>query len=194
MLILVSGGETAADAPRARMGGVPLAPEGFTWPVCRQCGGPMRFIAHLPLAEAVFSVFSCENDPGACENWYPWEGANRVHVFPPAATLAPVEVPAEGETLLETALAIRVADREEYYGAAADPPVAARRELGGVHALPEWFAADRVPVCPGCAAPMPHVADLRGGPRDGPSPNFGGGEAYVFHCAPCGEAAVLNEG
>lgn len=48
--LMIYDGTAAPDADVPRTGGVPLAPEGFAWPVCGDhCGGPMQFFAHLPV-------------------------------------------------------------------------------------------------------------------------------------------------
>ncbi|MEV4442942.1 hypothetical protein AB0K09_28805 [Streptomyces sp. NPDC049577] len=47
-MLLIYGGETTADAPTPRTGGVPLVPGEFVWPMRRECGGAMQFLAHLP--------------------------------------------------------------------------------------------------------------------------------------------------
>ena len=66
--LMIYDGSAPADSDVPRTGGVPLAPAGFTWPVCG-CGGPLQFFAHLPVEDGVLSVFLCQNDPGACEFW-----------------------------------------------------------------------------------------------------------------------------
>lgn len=66
-MLLIHDGACAPDAPRMRMGGIPLAPEGFEWPTCRTCEGAMQFLAHLPFDTGTISVFFCQNDPGLCD-------------------------------------------------------------------------------------------------------------------------------
>ncbi len=59
-MLLVHGGEAVADAPELRTGGVPLIPDGFVWPNCRECGGSMQFLAPLPLDLGAIAVFFCQ--------------------------------------------------------------------------------------------------------------------------------------
>lgn len=105
--LMIYDGTAPADSDVPRTGGVPLAPAGFTWPMCGDyCGGPLQFFAHLPVEDGVLSVFVCQNNPGACEFWDATSGANRVYLFP-REELRPVDVPATGVTLLPITSAIR---------------------------------------------------------------------------------------
>jgi hypothetical protein len=180
-MLLIHGGEAVADAPGLRTGGVPLVPEGFVWPVCRECGGFMLFFAHLPLDAGVISVFLCQNNPGMCDDWDATGGANRAFWF--EGQLGAATVPAEGETLLGavTALCPHPVD------VPAQEPV-----LGWMGSEPDWIQGDETPDCPSCTARMTFTAELEEGADFVTSVNFGGGgRGYVFHCRPCGEAAFL---
>ncbi|MEU2428361.1 hypothetical protein ABZ611_02385 [Streptomyces sp. NPDC007861] len=180
-MLLILDGETAPDAPLIRTGGVPLAPGGFVWPVCRACGGAMQFLAHLPLDGVVVAVFFCQNDPGTCDEWDAASGANRAYLF--TGDLVPATVPAEGETLLGAVTALRPQSAD----APADGPV-----LGQSGGEPEWLQNDETPACPSCAAPMTFTASLEEGHDSATAANFGGGGlGYVFTCRPCAEAAFL---
>ncbi|CAL9585176.1 hypothetical protein [Streptomyces sp. enrichment culture] len=180
-MLLVHGGKAEADDPGPRTGGVPLVPDGFVWPKCRECGGPMLFFAHLPLEAGVIAVFLCQNNPGLCDDWDATAGANRAFVFD--GPLSAATVPAEGETRLGAVTALR----PHPDGTPAEEPVLGR--LGGE---PGWLQGDETPACPSCATRMTFTADLEEGAEFETSANFGGGGlGYVFHCRPCGEAAFL---
>ncbi|WP_017604377.1 hypothetical protein [Nocardiopsis alkaliphila] len=45
--LMAYAGPVDADASVTRIGGVPLAPEGFGRHRCAECSGPMRFLAQL---------------------------------------------------------------------------------------------------------------------------------------------------
>jgi hypothetical protein len=180
-MLLIRGGETPADAPDLRTGGVPLVPDGFVWPICRECGGPLQFLAHLPLETGAIAVFFCQNDPGMCDDWDAGSGANRAFVF--RGRLTPATVPAQGETLLGAVTALLPHP--------ADAPTAAP-VLGRLGGEPDWLQADETPDCPTCATRMTFTAELEEGADFRTSANFGGcGRGYVFHCHPCDEAAFL---
>ncbi|MFJ3339444.1 hypothetical protein [Streptomyces sp. NPDC086766] len=179
-MLLIYGGKPAADAPIPRTGGVPLVPEGFVWPECRNCGGPMQFLAHLPLDIGTVAVFFCQNEPGMCDDWDAAAGANRAYLF--SGDLTPASIPAEGETLLGAATALRLRPTDH----PTEEPILGR--LGGE---PDWIQGDETPACLTCAA-MTFTAELEEGHDFATSANFGGaGRGYVFSCQPCGEAAFL---
>ncbi|WP_327174220.1 hypothetical protein OG599_02275 [Streptomyces sp. NBC_01335] len=92
-MLLIHDGETAADAPAPRTGGVPLVPSGFVWPRCRECDGAMQFLAHLPLDIGVVAVFFRQNDPGMCDDWDAAAGANHAYLFSGELTPAAVRGP-----------------------------------------------------------------------------------------------------
>ncbi|MBC9718805.1 hypothetical protein H9Y04_40390 [Streptomyces sp. TRM66268-LWL] len=180
-MLLINGGEAAADAPDLRTGGVPLVADGFVWPLCRECEGAQQFLAHLPLAFGTVSVFFCQNDPGMCDEWDATGGANRAFLFRGELTAA--AVPSEGETLLGAVTALRTHP--------ADAPTE-ERVLGRLGGEPEWIQGDETPDCPSCAGRMTFTAELEEGADYETAANFGGGgRGYVFHCEPCGEAAFL---
>jgi hypothetical protein len=180
-MLLIHDGETTADAPVPRTGGVPLVPEGFRWPSCRECDGAMQFLAHLPLAGAAVSVFFCQTDPGMCDDWSPTGGANRAYLF--SGPLTPAAVPAEGETLLGAVTALRPHPE--------DTPTK-QAVLGRLGGEPDWIQDDETPDCPGCATRMTFTAELEEGRDFATSANFGGGgRSYLFTCPPCAEAAFL---
>ncbi|MFI2617267.1 hypothetical protein [Streptomyces sp. NPDC018584] len=180
-MLLVHGGEAVADALELRTGGVPLVPDGFAWPNCRECGGHMLFFAHLPLDWGVIAVFLCQNNPGMCDDWDATAGANRAVVF--SGPLSAATVPAEGETLLGAVTALRPHPAD----IPTEEPV-----LGWLGSEPPWLQGDETPACPSCAARMTFTAAFEEGADFTTSANFGGGGlGYVFHCRPCSEAAFL---
>ncbi|MFH8839528.1 hypothetical protein [Streptomyces sp. NPDC017868] len=180
-MLLIHGGTTTVDAPVPRTGGVPLVPDGFVWPRCGECGGPMQFLVHLPMPFGVVAVFFCQNDPGMCDDWDATSGGNAAFLF--RGELAPAAVPPEGETALGAVTALL--PHPEH--APTRRPVLGR--LGGA---PEWLQDDETPVCPACARHMAFTAQLEEGHDYATAANFGGGGlGYVFSCQHCGEAAFL---
>ncbi|MFF3737797.1 hypothetical protein [Streptomyces sp. NPDC002566] len=181
-MLLIQDGKTTADAPVPRTGGVPLVPEGFEWPLCRECDGAMQFLAHLPLPFGVAAVFFCQNDPGMCDDWSATAGGNAAFLFD-GERLSPATVPAEGETDLGAVTALRLHPK--------DIP-ALERVLGRLGGEPDWLQGDETPVCPSCSARMTFAAELEEGQDFATSANFGGGgRGYVFTCLPCVKAAFL---
>ncbi|MGJ5748819.1 hypothetical protein FB563_6379 [Streptomyces puniciscabiei] len=180
-MLLIHGGDALVDSPELRTGGLPLVPDGFVWPKCREFGGPMQFLAHLPLDLGVVAVFFCQNEPGMCDDWDATAGANRAYVF--RGPLAAAAVPADGETLLNAVTALHPHRSD----VPTEEPVLGR--LGGE---PDWIQGDETPDCPSCAARMTFTAELEEGYDFATSANFGGGgRGYVFHCRSCTEAAFL---
>ncbi|WP_151770745.1 hypothetical protein [Streptomyces abyssomicinicus] len=213
--LMIYDGITSADSDVPRTGGVPLAPAGFTWPLCGSCcGEPLQFFAHLPVEDGVLSVFVCQNDPGACENWDAYSGANRVYLFP-REELQPVAVPETGLTLLPVTSAIRTQvvtpDLEEHDDdddVVPDPYDLARsgwklepgdrfgkqREvLGSLGGSPSYLEDDRVPACPSCTGTMDFAAHLEEGISAQTAMNLGGQLGYVFVCRACRQGAFLTD-
>ncbi|MFC8827560.1 hypothetical protein ACFT9I_19720 [Streptomyces sp. NPDC057137] len=197
--LMIYAGEADPRSPSLRTGGLPLVPDGFTWPKCRECAGAMRFLAHLPLEAGVVAVFMCQNDPGMCDDWNATAGANRAYLFDtePLA-LTPASPPPDSETLLGavTAISPRQLDTPDYGKAigtfTATTGGSGQEILGQLGGVPLWIQNDETPHCPACATPMNFAAQLEEGYDHKTSANFGGGGAgYVFTCAPCHEAAFL---
>jgi len=209
--LMIYNGTTDDHADAARTGGVPLAPAGFSWPLCAECGGPMQFFAHLPLEHGVLSVFLCQNDPGACETWDASSGSNRAFLFPRDG-LVPRVVPARGVTLLPVVSAIRNEVVTTDDDTTAEPPEGTdhydlaraawqaepgaqwgkqREVLGSLGGEPTYLEDDRIPQCPSCARPMDFAAHLEEGIDSRTAANLGGAVGYVFTCAGCAEAAFL---
>ena len=213
--LMIYDGIAPADSDVPRTGGVPLAPAGFTWPMCGSCcGGPLQFFAHLPVEYGVLSVFVCQNDPGACESWDATSGANRVYLFP-REELQPVAVPEKGVTLLPATSAIRThvvtLDPEESDGHDELEPDAydlarsgwkrepeerfgkQREVLGSLGGSPSYLEDDRLPACPSCTGTTEFAAHLEEGISAQTAMNLGGQLGYVFVCRACREGAFLTD-
>ncbi|MFG2230084.1 hypothetical protein ACGFNX_08680 [Streptomyces sp. NPDC048723] len=103
--ILLDGGPVAPDAQVSRTGGVPTAPAGTVWPVCRLCAGPLQFLGQIvlgdtaPAGPGVLALFMCAHRPGRCEQWSPTAGGNLALLLP-AGDLVSVPAPAaDGDVL-----------------------------------------------------------------------------------------------
>ena len=160
---------------RSRIGGLPDAPAGFQWPVCKECGGAMQFLAQLALPDCgipslaarnqLLLLFQCQNKPGMCDDWVPASGGN-------AACL----VSLTGATTLPAVAPV--------VAVSAKP---SRGVLGQVGGEPEWIQGDETPEC-ACGARMRFVVQLS--PEGGGGINFGdAGEGYAFVCEHCPEEA-----
>ncbi|MEY2273779.1 hypothetical protein [Streptomyces sp. BF23-19] len=215
--LMIYDGTAPSDSDVPRTGGVPLAPSGFTWPMCGSgCGGPLQFFAHLPVEYGVLSVFVCQNDPGACEFWDASSGANRVYLFPREG-LQPVAVPETGLTLLPATSAIRTHvvtldpedtddhDDDELVSDAYDLARSGwkrepeerfgkqREVLGSLAGSPSYLEDDRLPACPFCVGTMEFAAHLEEGVSSQTAMNLGGQLGYVFVCRACSEGAFLTD-
>ncbi|MCM2393911.1 YwqG family protein [Streptomyces albipurpureus] len=212
--LMIYDGTAPADSDVPRTGGVPLAPAGFTWPMCGSCcGRPLQFFAHLHVEYGVLSVFVCQNDPGACEFWDAASGANRVYLFPREG-LRPVVVPEMGVTLLPATSAIRThvvtldPEEDDHDELAPDPYDLARsgwkrepeerfgkqREvLGSLGGSPSYLEDDRLPSCPSCTGATEFAAHLEEGISTQTAMNLGGQLGYVFVCRACRTGAFLTD-
>lgn len=200
--LMVYAGPAAGDAAVTRTGGIPLVPDGFGWPVCRSCEGPMMFLAQVmpggpvPGGErGVMLVFMCQNDPGLCDEWDPAAGGNQALLFP-LAGLRPAAVP-DGPVMLGEVSAVQYvtadADYDQARGAWAErsgrPVSDVLGQLGG---QPSWLQHDETPACQECTKPMSFAVQLEEGHDYRTAANFGGGGCgYGFTCSRCGTAAFL---
>lgn len=154
-MLLIYGGEAVADAPALRTGGVPLVPDGFVWPECRECEGAMQFLAHLPLEFRVVAVFLSQNDPGMCDDWDATAGGNRAFLF--TGQLAVASISPEGETVLGAVTALDI-----HPTPTGDVPVP-ERVLGRLGGEPHWLQDDETPNCPSCGTRMTFTAEIEEG-------------------------------
>ena len=120
-LMVYAGAAADDDAEITRTGGIPLVPAEFNWPLCRACQGPMQFLAQVMSGDrgmgeqrAVLSVFTCQNDPGLCDEWDAAAGGNQALIFP-ADGLVPAVVPAGPATLLGEVSAVQYVTVNENY-------------------------------------------------------------------------------
>jgi hypothetical protein len=202
--LMVHAGAVAEDAGVTRTGGIPLVPEGFSWPSCRACEGPMRFLAQVMLGDLetsasqdVLLIFMCGNDPGMCAEWDAAAGGNQALIFTAGVRQAPAAVPADPDTMLGEVSAVQYVAVSVDYGDARS--AWAEREgrpaddvLGQLGGQPAWIQADETPSCPQCGKPMAFVVQLEEGHDYRTAANFGGaGCGYGFACQPCGTAAFL---
>ena len=176
---------TDETTSRSRIGGVPDAPVGFQWPLCKACGGAMQFLAQLALADCevpnlagrgqALLLFQCQNDPGLCDEWDPESGGNAARLVT-LAEATPVDPPDTGVTALSGIDVVKIVSQ---------PP--AQGILGRVGGEAEWIQGDETPNC-ACGARMQFVAQLS--TEGGGGINFGdAGEGYAFVCQSCPEEA-----
>jgi hypothetical protein len=183
--LMIYAGSSEEDSPGLRTGGLPLVPEGFTWPVCRSCTGSMQFVAQL---DAGLAIFLCQNEPGLCDEWEADSGANLAVVLPPGGR--PAVPPPTGVTRLGAVAAARLVEVPGAYDEARSAwPGGGRAVLGQLGGAPGWLQDDDTPDC--CGAPMTFRAQLEVGPDYATEINFGGGCGYAFTCARCAKAAFL---
>ena len=193
--------EVPASHARGSIGGAPLAEATTRWPMCRTCGGPMQFLAQLPLDECGISelasrgqhllMFQCGNDPGMCDEWDANGGGNAA-LLVSDKTLQKLEAP-PGPTLLDAESPITF---QEYDDSRQDESPddaycqaleADRRVLGKVGGRPLWIQNDETPSCD-CGAKMMFVAQLEN--HGGGGINFGdSGAGYAFACPTCPRSA-----
>lgn len=194
MWALVPGRE---GVPLAWVGGAPRAPGPLRWPVCAQCGVPMRFLFQLPHVEgrldlapfASVHVFQCENPDSVCYRWEADSGANAA-VAVRAGTPAIEGARATGTPYAEWALSFAEAT-EDTAALSVDVNEASDEELAAldraleeapeskVGGVPGWLNGEATPTC--CDAPMRFVAQLSAMPY---GLSFGdNGRGYLFRCA-----------
>ena len=193
-----------------KIGGSPVFSEKPDWPICKQCGQNMDFLAQIPLSDPIpFSktyqmayIFMC---PGSfdqrgwlqCDTWDPVSGANKVILqnytgttfIPETVSEYPdyfVTLTRSKEPLIDTA-DYKIED--DLHDIVSD-----KTKIGGV---PLWLQTNETPKCPVCNGAMIFVAQLDA-ELDGSLPaqftnkdleyynflHFGGddGIGYVFLC------------
>ena len=200
--LLTYAGAAAPDSPVTRMGGVPLVPPGFEWPLCRHCGGPMQFVAQArlddvdPAESGLLAIFLCQNDPGGCLEWEADAGGNRAYVFGPGPW-HPAAVPAGDAVLLPTVSAFDLVPlpADDYEPARLRWPEQTGRPgrdvFGKLGGRPDWTQVDETPTCPVCTQRMSFVVELEEGRTRDTAANFGGGVGYGFRYRGCGTGAFL---
>lgn len=202
--LMVYAGSVADDARVTRTGGTPLVPDAFSWPSCRTCGGPMRFIALVMLddlgmgaSRGMMLIFMCGNAPGMCEEWDATSGGNQALIFAADGRLVPAAVPADPAAMLDEVSAVQYvtvdADYDDARAAWAEHECRPGGDvLGQLGGQPAWIQADETPACAECGRPMGLVVQLEEGHDYRTAANFGGcGCGYGFACQPCGTAAFL---
>ncbi|MDU0288831.1 hypothetical protein [Saccharothrix longispora] len=202
-LLMIHAGDADPRAEVTRTGGLPSAPAGFEWPRCAECGGALRFLGQVLLADVpgrdgddrLVLLFQCDNDPGACETWEAGSGSTAAPVVARGG-LSPAGPPTDGVTVLGAVSGVRfeVSDVEDYgeareeYGERTGEPL--RVVLGQLGGSTYWLQADRTPGCPDCGKPMTSVAHLEEGRHGATAANFGGGGiGYAFLCDGCPASA-----
>ncbi len=190
--LLVAKPAPEETASVTRIGGRPVAPPGTAWPTCKECKGPMQFVAQIrlselrdpALADRLLLIFQCQNKPGMCDDWSAESGANRALLVAPGGT--PLAPPAGKATALSRTDGVGL----EPLPAGADygDVVGGRPEvLGQAGGSPAWIQADETPTC-SCGKPMRFVVQLED--RGGGGINFGdAGCGYGFVCSTCADQA-----
>jgi hypothetical protein len=171
-------GEVSAESAGARVGGKPIALAATAWPLCKRCGGPLRFIAQHPLeGGAHVLAFQCENAPGMCDEWAPASGANLVMVV-------------SGGVPLNAPTATKNPGAQPTFGPPVGLGASGDREVGILGGEPQWIQADETPEC--CGSAMRFVMQLEESAHR--QLNFcGGGAAYVFVCTACNKGAYIMQ-
>jgi hypothetical protein len=196
------------QTPTLKVGGAPVLLDQIEWPVCRECGQPMDFLAQVPLNQPV--AFSCSYTmayvfmcPGKfdergwlqCQTWDAFAGANKVVLQsgPGTAIVA-------GSTSTYPDYCVNIRHTKEPLVDTSDfeldddlrEAVSWSTKIGGV---PAWIQNNDTPRCPNCGEVMRFVAQLNA-ELDGPLPsvrqwndekykflNFGdAGLGYLFIC------------
>ncbi len=184
-LLIVDREVTADASTQTRFGGLPSVADGFCWPDCQSCGGPMQFQGQIraPGAPHLHLLFMCANHPGECDQFLADGGGNAV-ISVPAQALHNATPPGTGETLRGTRYGARLQPVAAPDYSAAHAAVTGRRRdmLGQLGGKPDWLQADATPACTHCQAPMEFVAQLESGPDHQTEMNFAGGCGYLFEC------------
>lgn len=203
-------GPAEETSPTTRAGGLPLVPEDFAWPQCTTCEAPMMFVTQLRLedlaasapdrftgGEGFLSIWVCQDDPGMCDSWAPFDGSNAAWLFH-GTNLVPAPGPKAGATLRPdcAAASLERVDTEDYDDArmewAEKAGASAREVLGALGGEPSWLQGEEVPDCPSCEQPMAFAAHVEQGHDHQSEVNFGGGGCgYAFVCGPCTRAAFV---
>ena len=195
-LLIYSPDNDESPSEQTKFGGKPSAPPNTVeWPKCQSCHGNMQFLGQIRASqEQVLLLFMCQNDPGACGEWDPNSGGNKViSVLPKNLQL--ISPPDVGETLRATryGAVLFQSDAQDYEEArdqwASKNNKTPREVLGQIDGEPSWIQNEETPICDFCSSSMQFVAQLEEGPDSKTEMNFGGGCAYIFHCS-CNQKSV----
>jgi hypothetical protein len=190
-LLLVRCTDQSNSKASVKIGGLPSAAEPlqFEWPRCATCGQYMQFLMQVPLTEtAAGLVFMCQNQPGLCDEWDPDAGGNVVKVVASngSETIPP---PGSAETTLPFQMDLDAVPFEQTYESALRDQTLVHRVLGKLGGAPDWIQADETPICNACGLAMSFVGQFEQATDGKVEVNYGGGLAYLFHCACSGASA-----
>jgi hypothetical protein len=202
--------EKLDDLPAAsKFGGRPLAPPGYEWPACGNCGRPMALFVQVssrdlpaeagqPFGEGTLQLFYCLSGEPHCEvdaeAFFPFSRATLARVLPPAAEAA--GSPAHGEPGFYTGRIVSWRQAEDYphrEDQQARGIVLSDVEADGVGDVyprsgdkllgwPHWIQGLEYPDCPDCGQRMDYVFQVDS--EDNVPHMFGDvGCGHVFRCA-----------
>lgn len=207
--LLMPSKHAPKSAATTRIGGVPAAPKGTAWPLCKECQGRLMFLGQIYLPETgiqslagreqMLLVFQCQNNTAVCDDWDADTGANAILVVPAQGLVAmkPPKVTAEdeengaGPAWLDGEQAVRIIDYDNSRQEESDDDAymdlmrsKGTPPIGKLGGRPSWQGGgDETPKC-SCKRKMIFVAQIEDTAVDGI--NFGGcGSGYVFACAHC---------
>jgi uncharacterized protein YwqG len=213
---IIAAKGSAKTTATTRIGGMPRAPKGTSWPRCKECKGRMMFLAQIYLPDTgiaslaerdqLLLVFQCQNNPGMCDDWDPDLGGNAVLVVstaglvplpPPVPTPVDREEGTNGPIYLDQAQAVRAADYDytRHDESDDDAYVEALQKqgsgvVGKLGGRPAWIQGDETPKC-SCRRKMIFVAQIEHNAAAGI--NFGDcGSGYVFNCGHCKDKAKFT--
>ncbi len=175
------------------LGGLPVQIKNhpYTWPVCAECQGDMRYMGKIKTDLGLDLIFICENDPGMCGDEDPDGGANQVITLTELTSLEEFTPDNIENTLRQTEYSSTIVevDSESYDEARLSWHGEPQIIIGQINGRPDWIQGDETPECNCCQKPMRFVAQLEEGPDHRTAMNFGGGSvAFLFDC-PQGKTA-----
>ncbi|MFT3768184.1 MAG: DUF1963 domain-containing protein [Minicystis sp.] len=197
MPILLLKSDTTDEAELVtRIGGRPLAPSGFAWPACGECGSPMQFLAQILLRDAdpsfadrLLLLFMCQAPPFLCASGAPGSSASFA-VCVGVGRLAPCTPPRDAPYALRGIEGLMLRPFETPYEdarASVQPGEFVYGHLGD----PAESVSKFVPSCPTCQAPMRFIVQLEEGWDAERAMNFNGVTAFAYACATCPDRAAI---